>query len=212
VIQVLIVAPYASVRAGLRVLLTASQDIVIAGEARDVEALEYLLKSQTPDAVLYDASTGALEPVLALLTDSEVPIVALCEDVHDVGLLVRSRTRAWAALQRSAGADEIAGGIHAAVSGIVGIDPAYAGLLAFEEPFRELSDSAFDDTQPVLTPREREVLQLMTHGLPNKNIAARLHISLSTAKFHVASILTKLDASSRTEAVTIGARRGLVSL
>jgi DNA-binding NarL/FixJ family response regulator len=212
VIQVFIVAPYASVRAGLRVMLSASEGIGIAGEARDVEALGYLLKSQTPDAVLYDASTGALEPVLALLTENELPIVALCEDLHDVALLVRSRTRAWSALQRSAGMDEIAGGIHAAVSGIVGIDPAYAGLLSVEEPFGGLANTALDDTEPVLTPREHEVLQLMTHGLPNKNIATRLHISLSTAKFHVASILTKLDAASRTEAVTIGARRGLVSL
>jgi DNA-binding CsgD family transcriptional regulator len=57
-----------------------------------------------------------------------------------------------------------------------------------------------------------EVLQLMAHGLPNKRIAARLGISLHTAKFHVAQILAKLDAGSRTEAVTRGARRGYVTL
>jgi DNA-binding NarL/FixJ family response regulator len=64
----------------------------------------------------------------------------------------------------------------------------------------------------VLTNREREVLQLMAYGLPNKQIAARLGISLSTVKFHVASILEKLRVESRTEAVTEGIRRGLVSL
>ena len=63
-----------------------------------------------------------------------------------------------------------------------------------------------------LTTREREVLALMARGLPNKQIAARLSISLHTVKFHVASVLAKLGASSRTEAVTLGARRGAVSL
>ena len=65
---------------------------------------------------------------------------------------------------------------------------------------------------PELSAREREVLQLMAQGLPNKIIAARLSISLHTVKFHVASILAKLGAGSRTEAVTLGARRGYVIL
>ena len=63
-----------------------------------------------------------------------------------------------------------------------------------------------------LTPRERDVLQLMAKGLPNKLIAVRLSISQHTAKFHVSAIMTKLGAASRTEAVTIGARRGLLIL
>src|SRR5260370_38862805 len=63
-----------------------------------------------------------------------------------------------------------------------------------------------------LTPRERDVLQLMAEGLPNKLIAVRLSISEHTAKFHISAIMTKLGAASRTEAVTIGARRGLLIL
>jgi DNA-binding NarL/FixJ family response regulator len=63
-----------------------------------------------------------------------------------------------------------------------------------------------------LTARERDVLQLLAQGLPNKLIANRLHISEHTAKFHVSSIMTKLNAASRTEAVTLAARRGLLIL
>jgi DNA-binding CsgD family transcriptional regulator len=63
-----------------------------------------------------------------------------------------------------------------------------------------------------LTPREREILQQMAEGLPNKQIALRLSISLHTVKFHVASILAKLGVQSRTEAVTLGVRQGLVRL
>ena len=66
-------------------------------------------------------------------------------------------------------------------------------------------------TQP-LTPREVEVLGMLAEGLANKNIAARLGISEHTVKTHVASILTKLDAFSRAEAVAIGARQGLILL
>ena len=70
-----------------------------------------------------------------------------------------------------------------------------------------------DDPPPeTLTPRERQVLELLAEGLPNKSIASRLAISDQTAKFHVASICGKLGASNRTEAVRIAMRRGLVTI
>ncbi len=65
---------------------------------------------------------------------------------------------------------------------------------------------------PELTPREREVLELLGQGLANKHIAARLSLAENTVKFHVASILSKLDAATRTQAVTIGVRRGWIML
>ena len=211
-IEVLLIAPYASVRAGLRVLLSAATDISVVGEAQDVTNLTYLLGSHPADAVLVDASTDALEDVLAMLAESELAIIALSDDSEDAALLARRRRRAWCALTRSAGGEEIAAGIRAAAAGIIAIDPSHARDLCLGDSIARMPRAVLDEGETALTPRENEVLQLMTHGLPNKNIAARLHISLSTAKFHVASILSKLDASSRTEAVTIGARRGLVSL
>jgi DNA-binding NarL/FixJ family response regulator len=71
---------------------------------------------------------------------------------------------------------------------------------------------ATDRLPEPLTPREREVLELIAEGLPNKAIALRLAISDQTAKFHVASICGKLGASNRTEAVRIALRRGLVTI
>ena len=75
-----------------------------------------------------------------------------------------------------------------------------------------LSTNVVAAEPPVLTPRELEVLRIMAEGEANKAIAWRLGISEHTAKFHVASILTKLNAASRAEAVAIGMRKGLILL
>jgi len=104
----------------------------------------------------------------------------------------------------------------AAAAGLVALDPAAVSRLSL--PAAEEDVEAGDDEESpapadaTLTAREGEVLRLMALGLPNKTIASRLGISLHTAKFHVAQILAKLGATSRTEAVTLGARRGLITL
>ncbi len=78
-------------------------------------------------------------------------------------------------------------------------------------PRREHDEDGAVPTEP-LTPRERQVLELLAEGLANKAIAARLGISDQTAKFHVSSICGKLGASNRTEAVRVGLRRGLLTI
>ena len=95
----------------------------------------------------------------------------------------------------------------------VTVDPAIAVRLFSAEAARPpaaLLDTAEGGEE--LTPREVEVLSLLSEGIPNKTIARRLGISEHTVKFHVGSVLSKLGASSRTEAVTIAARRGLILL
>jgi len=96
--------------------------------------------------------------------------------------------------------------------GLAVLDAGLVSVLTAANAPPDRSPPADDAPGVTLTARETEVLQLMARGLPNKIIAARLGISLHTAKFHVAAILAKLNASSRTEAVTLGARRGLVAL
>jgi DNA-binding NarL/FixJ family response regulator len=88
----------------------------------------------------------------------------------------------------------------------------YSGILAAALPAATPASQSVTEWVEPLTRREREVLQMLAAGLANKEIANRLHISDHTAKFHVASILGKLGAASRAEAVTQGIRRGLVLL
>lgn len=231
--RVLIVAGYASVRAGLHALLAGAEGIRVLGESGTSggpEALARLLRDVRPDVLLLDASDDdTLESVLSALTApgslggravrEDIPALVVLGDVPSDGL---SRLQAelslpgWAYLLRGeADGPQIVGAVRAAAEGLVVLDRSLAvraaavAAAAVTSPGSLLSPELPGEA---LTPREIEVLQLMAEGLPNKIIATRLGISLHTAKFHVAQILGKLSATSRTEAVTIGARRGYVTL
>ncbi|HET7458267.1 MAG TPA: response regulator transcription factor, partial [Gemmatimonadaceae bacterium] len=122
-----------------------------------------------------------------------------------------------AVLPRTAGAAEIVLAVEAAAAGLVVLHPTLvaaltthaAGATPTPNDNRAVPPPA---GAPVLTPREIEVLGMLAEGLGNKQIAPRLGITEHTVKYHVASIFAKLGASSRTEAVMLGARRGLVML
>jgi DNA-binding NarL/FixJ family response regulator len=116
---------------------------------------------------------------------------------------------------REASADELASAIRAAHSGIITLHPqitaALLETLRAQENAREDETSAQDLIEP-LSERELDVLRLMTRGLANKQIAAELFITEHTVKFHIRAILGKLGAANRTEAVTLGLQKGIVSL
>ena len=113
--------------------------------------------------------------------------------------------KAW--LPASATAEQIASAVAAAAAGFTLLTKAQARRIL--QPSQTPDDSLFEEA---LTPREREVLLMMAAGSGNKTIAQRLRISPNTAKFHVAQIMAKLGAASRTEAVTLAIRRGMVPI
>jgi DNA-binding NarL/FixJ family response regulator len=141
-------------------------------------------------------------------TDLPRAAVILSDDPTLPMQLARAGLRGWACLARDADAEQLDLAVRSAEAGLVLLDlPLAATSLS---PATTLATSAV--AAEALTPRELQVLQLVAQGLPNKGIARRLGISENTAKFHVASVCSKLGASSRTEAVTIAARRGLILL
>src|SRR5205823_13817228 len=116
---------------------------------------------------------------------------------------------AWGYLARDAEPGRIVAAVRAVADGLVALDPELAsGALGSQAAGPLPGEGEVDE----LTAREREVLTLVAIGLTNKAIAQRLSISDHTVKFHVASLLAKLDAESRTEAVHVAARRGLLTL
>jgi DNA-binding NarL/FixJ family response regulator len=213
VIRILIVAAYAAVRAGLHALLADAEDCAIIGEVSGSAELERILAETRPDVVLYDMNEGDAAQVLEVVAGGESGLVALGESHNGYEMLAELPLSGWAWLLKEAEGGEIAAAIRAAAAGLIALDRSVASLLLTSAPLAR-AGRAEETALPgeTLTAREREVLQLMAQGLPNKNIAARLSISQHTVKFHVASILAKLGAASRTEAVTLGARRGYVLL
>jgi DNA-binding NarL/FixJ family response regulator len=122
---------------------------------------------------------------------------------------------AWGILPVDASAGELIAAVHALHEGLIVAAPYLFSRLLDSRPRAGVALSFDTPDQALveaLTARETEVLQLLTQGLANKQIAALLSISEHTVKFHVSSIYAKLGAANRTDAVRIGARRGLILL
>ncbi|NJM07476.1 response regulator transcription factor [Candidatus Gracilibacteria bacterium] len=195
-IALYIVAPTPALRAGLRALLE-SAELQIVGEGAGLRRVAGI------DVVLV---ADSLPPELRELSgEGELAVVALSDELRVVASLRDLALRGWAVVSPEASADELRAAVIAAAQGMIVIPHALAERLF--NP-RALQDEAID----ALTPREREVLDLIGQGLPNKLIAAKLQISEHTVKFHISSIFSKLGAASRTEAVSLGARQGLITL
>jgi len=200
---------------------------VVAGSPLVAARLEAMLRSQSGLRVTVsgladlgrrlDDHTSVIV-VLALPSSAvgrALEIVRGLPSVEAVVLLAPEPAAAWpqarrlgvrAVLRDDATAEEIAAAIGAARAGLLALHPdALAGAAAPRATAPRGGAAA-------LTPREIEILEMMAEGMSNRTIAGRLGISSQTVKFHVASILAKLGAASRTEAVTFGVRRGLIAL
>jgi DNA-binding NarL/FixJ family response regulator len=205
--RLLIVSALASVRAGLHALLADAPDFEVVGEVEGSSELGSLLPSTRPDVVVADFEACDDGPrTLEVLRESNLGVVLLTT-ADDMKALRSRPPGGWALLSKTASGPELVGAVRAAAAGLVAFDAALAATLLDVSKKRELSSD-----NGLLTAREREVLQLLAGGLPNKSIARRLNISPHTVKFHVASLLSKLNAESRTEAVALGARAGYVTL
>ena len=210
-IRILVAASSAVVRAGLESLVSSSPAVLVVGQTTSLATLRQDIAATQPDVVLLeqgprDDEAGTLAAEIggttALVVLTDMPSTAWAAE------LLRSGARA--VLPRDATADEIAAAVAGAAAGFVMLYPTTAEtLLPLLAPSRALAPSP---AEAALTPREVEVLTMLAEGVGNKTIARRLHISEHTVKFHVGSILAKLNAASRTEAVTLGARRGLIML
>lgn len=191
---------------GAAVPLPEPPDVVLADldDEIDAAAVDGWLEALRPKAGLVALSAEAQ----GRRSGRAASAALLAELAHIAG----ERGLAFGALRRDATPEEIAAALGAVAGGLITLDRHLATLLL--QPSLSLAPAPERLTGPEepLTARELEVLQLLAQGLPNKIIAARLHITEHTAKFHVSSILMKLGAASRTEAVTTAARRGLLML
>jgi two-component system, NarL family, nitrate/nitrite response regulator NarL len=204
-VAVVVIAPYPSLRAGLRAMAEQTPGITVVAEAVD-DDLEI---AYTPDAFIIDVDPD--HTAITTRIDDRYPGTAflLLVDTPAVFRRVGGRPEgATAVLLKDADAAQIGAALLAAVQGLVVLDPE----IARQTTPQPASYAATDGADDALTERERQVLELLALGLPNKTIAVELGISEHTAKFHVGTIMSKLGAASRTEAVAIAARRGVLVL
>jgi two-component system, NarL family, response regulator YdfI len=212
VIRVFIVAASPLARAGLENLL-AARGAQVVGSIATIETLADLLSEAAPDVVLVDSSgepfESTLESIVASGLAADVPLVVVGEGISAAAAGDALRAGIRAALPADISPEQLVAALDVAASGLLVLHPSHT---AEAIPAASAPTAALDELTESLTRREVEVLQMLAGGLSNKEIAARLSISDHTVKFHVASILGKLGAASRTEAVSIGIRRGLVLL
>jgi len=170
----------------------------VVGDASRNGDAAFALREHRPDVVIADAD--ARRPHLA----DAPPIVLLADDLSRAELRRELHNGVRAVLPRDATDTELAAAIEAVAAGLTVLSPEDMDALLPPAP-----ESDADPTEP-LTSRESEVLALLSQGAANREIAQSLGISEHTVKFHVSSVLAKLGAATRTEAVARGMREGLI--
>jgi DNA-binding NarL/FixJ family response regulator len=212
--RVLIADDQEMVRAGFRMLLESQPGIEVVGEAGDGEQAVAQARRLRPDVVLMDVRMPVLDGIAAtqqLVARPDVRSRVLVLTTFDLDEYVYGALRAGASgfLLKDAPPEQLIAGIHTVAAGDALLAPsitqrviqAFVSLPAPSQPTSELEQ---------LTAREREVLELLARGLSNAEIAARLFITETTTKTHVARVLAKLGLRDRVHAVIYAYESGIV--
>jgi two-component system, NarL family, response regulator LiaR len=208
-IRVMLVDDHNVVRSGLAAFLRAYEDLQLVGEARNGLEAVNLCREKKPDVILMDLMMPEMDGIAAtraiLADDPEIKIIAMTsfeeeELVH--GVLAAGAT---SYLLKNVTSDELAATIRAASLGQSTLSPEAAKVLV--QATRPTKDPLVD-----LTERERQVLNLVVQGQSNRQIADGMVISVATVKAHISNILSKLQVSSRAEAIAYAIKHRIVSL
>ncbi|WP_315791506.1 response regulator transcription factor [Fischerella sp. JS2] len=209
-IRVMVVATSGVVRAGLSAVVTTNQLMTVVGSASDLDLLAREIGRLQPDVVLVDLGNNPQQSVwkkLLLLNEQQDPLglIVMVEELDSIDLEAAMYSGIRGILPNSSTESEIVAAVEAIASGLVVLHPDAIELLYRRE-------KVWNNPVQTLTTREIEVLVLLASGMGNKLIAKSLHISEHTVKFHLSSIFQKLGVSTRTEAVAVGVRLGLIML
>lgn len=211
-IRILVADDHPVVRDGLVAILGTQPDFEIIGEAASGDEAVTLVKTLSPDVLLLDLEMPGMDGVAVLkqlrADGLRVRVVVFTAFDTDERILGAVQAGAQGYLLKGAPREELFNAVRVVHSGGSLLQPIVASKL-----LRQVSQERREESEvDALTSRELEVLRLLAQGQQNKEIAADLVISERTVKFHVSSILGKLGAGNRTEAVRIAAQRGLIEL
>jgi NarL family two-component system response regulator LiaR len=205
-IRVMIVDDHAVVRSGLGAFLSVARNLELVGEAENGEQAVVRAKVLKPDVILMDLMMPVMDGVTATrlikTQDPSIQVIALTSFQEDEMVQNAMKAGAIGYLMKNVSTHELAAAIQAASQGKMTLSPEAAQALV-----HSMQQTA--ETE-LLTEREREILKLMVEGLNNSEIAERVVVSLSTVKYHVSNILSKLGVDNRVAAITQAIQKKLV--
>jgi len=211
--RVLLADDHAIVRTGLRLLLERESDFVVAGEATDGRAAVDWLSREQADVVVMDVAMPVLSGIEATAqiirryAGIRVVILSMHRDETYVLRSLRAGARGYVLKESAEG--ELIAAIRAVIRGKSYFSPRVSRMLQTEHVER-LRIKSLDDPYELLTEREREVLQMIAEGNSNKDIAARLCLSVLTVETHRKRILDKLGLHGTAEVLLYAVRKGLI--
>jgi len=213
-LRVLLADDHNLIRAGLRLVISQEPDFQVVGEAGNGRQAVEMAREMKPDVVVMDIGMPdlngieACRQILSDLPDTHVVMLSMHSDEGYVLRALKAGARAYL-LKDSAEAD-LARAIRAAASGKSFFSPSVAKLL-LDDYIRKLERTGAEDSYELLTPREREILQLVAEGKSSKDIANLLTLSVYTVETHRANILQKLNLKSVAELILYAVRKGIIS-
>lgn len=213
-LRILLADDHNLIRAGLRLVVEQQPDFMVAGEADNGRQAVAMVESLAPDVVVMDIGMPDLNGIEACRQirekRPETPVVML--SMHsDEGYVLRAlRAGARAYLLKDSAEADLARAIRAAAEGKSFFSPA-VGKVLLQDYMRKLERTGADDSYELLSPREREVLQMVAEGNSNKDIANRLNLSVYTVETHRAKIMQKLKLKGIPELILYAVRKGIIA-
>ena len=207
---VIVIAVSPVIRMGLSAMLDDNPKLTVVKGGSDIDSLTDEVMELQADVVLLDWNSSDFESISQSEQFISATIILLneLEDI-DFGAILNAGVKGI--LPQTSTESEIIAAVEAVASGLVVLHPEVIDNLQLQKT-TNLQQQVGINSIETLTPREIEILQMLTPGLSNKAIAKQLNISDHTVKFHVSSIFQKLNVSTRTEAVAVGVRLGLIML
>ncbi len=213
-VRILLADDHTVMRAGLRALLERQPNLEVVGEAGDGRQSVELASSHVPDVVVMDIAMPNLNGVEAtrrMVSKQPTISVVILSMYSDESYVMRAlEAGARAYLLKDSAVTDLIRAIEAVSQGKSFFSPKISRILA-EEYVRALKQKGVADSYELLTPREREILQLLAEGKTNKEVATSLNISVYTAETHRGNILQKLNLHSTAELVLYAVRKGIIS-
>jgi two-component system response regulator NreC len=213
-IRIVLVDDHKLMRSGLRVLLEQQPDLTVVGESSDGREAVALVASQRPDVLVMDVGMPSLNGIEAAVqitqSNPEAAIVMLSMHSDESYVLRALKAGAKGYLLKDSAEADLIRAVRAVAEGKSFFSPAVSKVL-LDDYVRKLKRSGTEDPYDLLTPREREVLQLVAEAKSNKEVAQLLNLSVYTVETHRSNIMEKLNLHGVPELILYAVRKGIIS-